>query len=151
MVPFIEVVYESRNHQIFLHGLKMNDGDDFKTFMSDKVASRLYDVEEQTEFESYLRGLSNTDFTRENMDACLVASTMMSNKWWDIGEAIAEAFLTEEHSIIWPWNMSRDNETQTPALQVLILLDSRLKNPRFSLYLEKLNLLTTRIIPRELW
>jgi len=116
MVPFIEVVYESRNPQVFLHGLKMNDDDDFKMFMTEKVASRLYDVEEQTEYESYLRGLSNTDFTRENMDDCLVPGTVMSKEWWDISEAIAEAFLTEEHNIIWPWNMSRDKRNPNASL-----------------------------------
>ena len=115
MASFIDVVYENQNRQVFWCGVEMTDCEDFNTFMTENVASRLYDEEEKTEFETHLRGLSNTDFGRENLDAILAADTE-EGKDWVVGEAIAEAFLTKEHGVVWPWNMKRDKRNPKASL-----------------------------------
>ena len=115
MASFIDVVYENQNRRVFWCGVEMTDCDDFNTFMTENVASRLYDEEEQTEFETHLRSLGNTDFARENLDAVLAADTE-ENEGWVVGEAIAEAFLTQEHNVVWPWNMKRDKRNPKASL-----------------------------------
>ena len=108
MAPFVGVVYTNQDRQVIRCGVEMTDGDDFSKFMTERVAPRLYDEEGQTEFEVYLSSLGSTDFARKNLGAFLVADTEESKNWWDVGEAIAEAFLTQEHNVVWPWNMNRD-------------------------------------------
>lgn len=115
MASFIDVVYENEDRQVSWRGVKMTDCDDFDTFMAEDVASRLYDEEERTEFQVHLRGLNNTDFAPENLDAILAADTEES-KDWVVGEAIAEAFLTQEHNVVWPWNMKRDKRNPRASL-----------------------------------
>ena len=63
-------------------GMKMTDGDGSNAFMTEKVASRLYDEYEQAEFKTHLRGLSNANFARENLDAFLAADTEESKDGW---------------------------------------------------------------------
>lgn len=116
MASFIDVVYKNQDRQVFWCGIKMTDGDDFNTFLTKNVASRLYDEEEQAEFKAHLRGLNNTEFARENLDVTLAADAAESKKPWDVGEAIAEAFLTQEHNVVWPWNMNRDKRNPNASL-----------------------------------
>ena len=71
MASFIDVVYEDQDRQVLWRGVEMTDCDEFDTFLTKNVASRLYDEEENTEFEMYLKGISNAGFMRENLDAVL--------------------------------------------------------------------------------
>ena len=67
------VSYENQNGQVFWRGVSMVDGDGFNTFMTSNVASRLHDEEGRTEFETHLRGLANTGFARDSLNAILEA------------------------------------------------------------------------------
>ena len=129
MTSFIDVVYENQNRQVFWRGVKMTDCDDFNTFMAEDVASRLYDEEEETEFQMHLRGLGNTDFAHENLAAILAADAGESDSW-AVGEAVAEAFLTHEHGIVWPWNMRRDKRNPKASLAGADLVGFRVEGSK---------------------
>ena len=83
--------------------------------MSNDVSSRLHDEEGNAEFESHLRGLPSTGFGRESLDAILNAR-VPEERAWAVGEAIAEAYLSREYAVIWPWNMERDKRNPNANL-----------------------------------
>ena len=93
----------------------MADGDGFTEFMAKGVRSRLCDAEGAAEFESHLRGLAPTGFARDSLEA-LLAADLPEERNWAIGEAMAEAYLSSEFQIAWPWNMERDKRTPKASL-----------------------------------
>lgn len=107
--------YEAQDRQVSWRGVCMTDGNSFNTFMTNDVASRLHDEEGTTEFEAHLRGLANTGFSRDSLNA-LLAAEVPEERDWAIGEALAEAYLAREHGITWPWNMERDKRTPKASL-----------------------------------
>ena len=113
--PLTTISYEGKDRQVDWRGLKMEDGDRFNTFLINDVASRFYDEEGTAEFEAQLRGLANTGFARDSLDAILSAEVPKQHAW-EVGEAIAEAYLGREHNIIWPWNMDRDKRNPNASL-----------------------------------
>lgn len=88
-------------------GISMQDGDAFTSFMSTEVSSRLSDEEGTAEFETYLRDLANTEFARDSLEEILAAKKS-EKPGWAVGEAIAEAYLSRQYRITWPWNTERD-------------------------------------------
>jgi len=107
--------YETRAGQITWRGASMTAGKEFNTFISNDVASRLNDEEGQREFEAHLRGLANTGFARDSLDEILASNTP-EERDWAVGEAMAEAYLSREHAVTWPWNMERDKRTPKASL-----------------------------------
>ena len=107
--------YETQDRQVSWCGVCLTDGDSFDTFMTNDVASRLHDEEGTNEFETHLRGLANTGFARNSLDEILAAA-IPEERDWAIGEAVAEAYLGQEHDITWPWNMERDKRTPKASL-----------------------------------
>ena len=106
----ITINYINQDRQVAWRGVSLAEGDDFNTFMTVDVASRLHDKEGVIEFETHLRGLASTGFARNSLNEILEAE--VPEEWnWAIGEAIAEAYLSREHNLIWPWNMKRDKRT----------------------------------------
>jgi hypothetical protein len=114
--PILEILeYETRDRDVSWQGISLVDGDLFKSFMANDVASRLYDKTEAAEFELYLRSLANTGFANESLDKILAAQ-IPEQRDWAVGEAMAEAFLTSKHNVTWPWNMERDKRTPRASL-----------------------------------
>lgn len=109
------VSYESQNGQVSWCGVSMADGNGFNAFMTNDVASRLQDAEGHAEFEAHLRGLANTGFARDSLNAILAAE-VPEERDWAVGEAMAEAYLNREHEITWPWNMERDKRNPNASL-----------------------------------
>lgn len=109
------VHYHARDRQVTWYGVGMTAGEEFDTFISNDVASRLNDEEGQRELEAHLRGLANTGFARESLYAIL-ASNAPEERSWAVGEAMAEAYLNREHAVTWPWNMERDKRTPKASL-----------------------------------
>lgn len=107
--------YESRNRQVSWQGISMADGDAFDSFMANDVASRLYDEEGMSDFESHLRNLAITGFANDSLDEILTAE-IQEGRDWAVGEALAEAHLMHQHDIAWPWNMERDKRTPNASL-----------------------------------
>ncbi|MFH1998764.1 MAG: hypothetical protein ABIK28_03740 [Planctomycetota bacterium] len=103
----------------------MEDGNGFNTFMSGNVASRLHDTEGRNEFIACLRGLANTGFARDSLDAIL-ATEMPEERDWAVGEAMAEAYLSCEYEISWPWNLERDKRNTRASLPGADLIGFRI-------------------------
>jgi len=112
----LEIVqYDYQEGAVCCLGVSLPDGDDFNSFMSKEVAARLNDTEGEKEFEAALRGLASTGFEQQNIDAILKAK-IPEERDWAVGEAMAEAYLSRQHNITWPWNMERDKRTPKASL-----------------------------------
>ena len=113
--PISTTSYMDRDRQVSWRGVKMEDGKGFNMFLIDDVASRFYDKEGSDEFEAHLRAVANTGFARDNLDAILAAE-IPATRDWALGEAMAEAYLSREHKITWPWHMDRDKRNPNASL-----------------------------------
>lgn len=114
-IALTTVNYKDKAGQVTWRGVSMRDDAEFNTFMSNDVSSRLHDEEGNAEFEAHLRRLPSTGFGRESLDAILNAK-VPEERDWAVGEAIAEAYLSREHAVIWPWNMARDKRNPNASL-----------------------------------
>lgn len=114
-IALTTVNYEDQAGQVTWRGVSMRDDAEFNTFMSNDVSSRLHDEEGNAEFEAHLRRLPSTGFGRESLDAILNAK-VPEERDWAVGEAIAEAYLSREYAVIWPWNMARDKRNPNASL-----------------------------------
>ena len=93
----------------------MLEGENFDTFMTTEVASRLYDEEGQAEFKGHVRALATTGFADESLNDVLMAE-IQEDRDWAVGEALAEAYLSRKLGIVWPWNMERDKRHHAASL-----------------------------------
>ena len=109
------VDYEGQAGRVIWRGVSMRDDDGFNTFMSNDVSSRLHDEEGDAKFEAILRGVPSTKFGHESLDAILNAK-VSEERDWAVGEAMAEAYLSREYAVIWPWNMERDKRNPNASL-----------------------------------
>ena len=112
---FISECYAHQDGQVSWNGVKMNDGDAFTQFLIDEVASRVHDEEISTEFEAHIRGLADTGFQQESLQAILDAAPE-EERDWAIGEALAEVHLSQAYGVEWPWNSERDKRTPMASL-----------------------------------
>ena len=111
----LTIAYEGQDRQVSWQGVSMKDGDAFNLFMSNEVAARLYDEEGRSEFETYLQNLASTGFARDSLEAILAAE-ISEKPSWAVGEAMAEAYLSREYKITWPWNTERDKRHPNASL-----------------------------------
>ena len=72
-----------------------------------EVKQRLEDTEGKEEFEGHLRGLNSTGMTKDYLEEFL-SSNEIEPLDWAVGEALAEAYLIQQHNILFPWNMERE-------------------------------------------
>ena len=111
----LTVNYEGQDRQVSWRGVSMKDGDAFNSFMSNEVSARLYDEEGRAEFETYLQDLADTGFARDSLEEILAAE-ISEKPSWAVGEAIAEAYLSREYKVTWPWNTERDKRHPNASL-----------------------------------
>ncbi len=111
----LTINYEEQDRQVSWRGVSMKDGDAFNSFMSDEVSSRLCDEEGKAEFETYLQNLANTGFARDSLEEILAAG-ISEKPSWAVGEAMAEAYLSRDYKITWPWNTERDKRHPNASL-----------------------------------
>ena len=109
------LVYENQEQQVSWQGYDLSDNDAFDSFITKDVAARLNDEDGSIEFESHLRSLSLTGFGKSSLEAVLDAR-IPEERGWAVGEAFAEAWLSQEHGVIWPWNMERDKRNANASL-----------------------------------
>ncbi len=109
------ICYGSDLRSVSWCGVVVTDGSVFDSFMTSAVASRLHDEKGEKEFEAYLRGLATTGFARDCLGEILAAE-IPEDRDWAVGEAMAEAYLSEEYGVVWPWNMERDKRTPRASL-----------------------------------
>ncbi len=76
------------------------------TALAGAVADIVYDDTGTDEVAALLDGLSDTNFTRVNLDAILTGSRPPED--WRVGEALAESYLVECKNCYFPWPDGRD-------------------------------------------
>lgn len=108
-------VYSNTQDATSWDGVCFADGIEFDKFMSNEVASRLHDDEGKAELKSHLNSLASTGFAQDSLKAILEAEHP-EERDWAVGEALAEAWLSREHGVVWPWNMERDKRTPLASL-----------------------------------
>lgn len=123
---FETIKYETQDRQVSWQGISMASGDEFDSFITDDVASRLHDKEAKDEFKAYLRDLASTGFAIDSLDKILSAE-IPEERDWAVGEAMAEAYLTRNHDVTWPWNMTRDARIPKASLPGADLIGFEIK------------------------
>ena len=81
-------------------------GDDFDAAIDGRVVSVLFDDEGKANIEEILAGLAETDFAQDGLRRVLEDPDQIED--WRVGEAIAEAYLTDHRSCSFPWPDGRD-------------------------------------------
>lgn len=108
-------VYSDADKSTSWVGEQLSGGSEFDTFMADEVASRLHDEAGKEDFTLHLNSLASTGFAQDSLQAILEAE-QPEERDWAVGEALAEAWLSREHGVVWPWNMERDKRTPLASL-----------------------------------
>jgi hypothetical protein len=114
-LSFTSIVYEDNHNCVSWSGLQCADGEHFFGFLANNVSSRLSDSEGNDEFRSHLSGLALTGLGQESLAAVLNAE-QPEERSWAAAEALAEAFLEEDHGVVFPWNMERDKRNPFGSL-----------------------------------
>ena len=109
------LIYNEQKNGVCWQGFNLLEGTTFDSFLSNHVAARLFDQEGLSDFETHLRGLALTDFDQDSIRQILSAE-VEEEPDWAVGEAIAEAWLSNKYNIVWPWNMERDKRTPKASL-----------------------------------
>ena len=99
---FETAAYRDEAGQVSWYGTSLEDKQ-FRQLLTGEVASILHDESASRAFESRLSGLAGSDFAAENVEMLLSAKSR-NQREWEIGEAIAKAYLSRKHGIVWPWN-----------------------------------------------
>lgn len=108
-------VYSNSQDATSWNGVQFADGAEFDSFITNEVASRLYDEAGKADFTAHLNSLVSTGFAQDSLQAILEAE-QPEERDWAVGEALAEAWLSHEHGVFWPWNMERDKRTALASL-----------------------------------
>ncbi|WP_266169101.1 hypothetical protein [Dyella subtropica] len=109
------IAYNSASGCARWTGISLSAGDAFSSFLAGEVSARLNDETGKTSFATHLTGLASTGFAIESLGRILGAESP-EERDWAVGEALAEAWLTNQHGVVWPWNMDRDKRTPKASL-----------------------------------
>lgn len=108
-------VYSNSHDATSWNGVQFEDGTEFASFITNEVTPRLHDAVGKADFTAHLNGLASTGFSQDSLQAILEAE-QPEERDWAVGEALAEAWLSREHGVVWPWNMERDKRTPQASL-----------------------------------
>ncbi|WP_417309845.1 hypothetical protein [Devosia sp.] len=95
-------------------GLVIEDHAEFDTYLRGPVWQRVTDAAFETDFSADLAALATTDMASDTLAMLLNATVEPLD--WEIGEAMAECLLMDEHGAVWPWNENRDRKTPKASL-----------------------------------
>lgn len=79
-----------------------------------RVAALVFDDAGKADIEGILSGLAETDFEQDNLRKVLSDPDEIED--WRVGEAIAEAYLTEHRACNFPWPDGRDERKRGSSL-----------------------------------
>ena len=79
---------------------------DLDAALNGHVAAVLFDDKGKAEVKAILSGLVETDFAQEGLAQVLSSPKYIED--WRVGEAIAEAYLTDHRTCCFPWPAGRD-------------------------------------------
>ena len=94
-------------------GLRWSDGE-LNAAMDGRVAAVLFDDEGKADIEEILAPLAETEFEQARLRRVLKDPDHLED--WRVGEAIAEAYLTDHRSCIFPWPDGRDERKSGSSL-----------------------------------
>lgn len=109
------IIYEEEAGACKWNGIALQEGKDLSNFLADEVAERLHDASGIADFTAHLEGLTTTGFGFSGL-AELLSAANDEERSWAVGEALAEAWLSLDHGVIWPWNMAVDKRTPNASL-----------------------------------
>ncbi len=106
---------------VYSHGVAPCSGiglhwssEEFNLALEERVSPLVFDDAGKTDIEDILRGLADTEFTQENLRKILADTEDIEN--WRVGEAIAEAYLSDHRSCQFPWPDGRDERKHGSSL-----------------------------------
>lgn len=79
-----------------------------------QVSALVFDDPGKKAIEELLTGVVETDFEREQLTQALDPPNVIED--WRVGEAIAEAYLTEHRDCVFPWSDGRDERKSGSSL-----------------------------------
>lgn len=85
--------------------------------MSDDITERARDVTFENDVADRLQDLASTGASTEWLAEFLDEATSNEVLPWQVGEAIAEAVLENNHGVNFPWNVRRDERNPRASLQ----------------------------------
>ncbi|MBS9432313.1 hypothetical protein [Photorhabdus hainanensis] len=113
-MPVPLLAYDTGVPPVVAHGLSYDDGQ-VSEILAGPVKDILQDTAGNDELLELLGSVVSTEFEQEGLRA-LLADDMVPNNW-RVGEAIAEAFVADKGSCVFPWPTGRDlkNPNASPA------------------------------------
>ena len=82
--------------------------------LSGPVSSLLFDLEGTVDIEALLESLIETDF--DSAELSRILNDKIPPKDWEVGQAIAEAYLIHHRDSFFPWPVSRDSRKPKSSL-----------------------------------
>ena len=95
-------------------GLVIDDHAEFDLYLRGPVWERVTDAAFETEFSADMDALATTGMASDTLRDLLDATGEPLD--WEVGEAMAECLLKDEHGAVWPWNENRDRKTPKASL-----------------------------------
>ena len=108
-----EAVYDLGSPPCSGAGLRWSEGE-LDAAMNGGVAAVLFDDEGKADIEEILAGLAETEFEQAGLRRVLRDPDHLED--WRVGEAIAEAYLTDHRSCAFPWPDGRDERKSGSSL-----------------------------------
>ena len=106
--------YENRHGSVEVGGYALSAGE-VEAALQHRVAPALRDDAANAEIEQLLRALATTQFATDTLRNALTATRDIPD--WQVGEALAEAYLEDHYDCSFPWPMSRDARNPRASLQ----------------------------------
>lgn len=96
-------------------GKRATHRSEFNDYLCGSVRSRVIDQGNRAQLYAELSALATTGLAVDTLKQVLSAPEP-ERKPWEVGEALAECLLEEEHGVKWPWNTERDKRTPKASL-----------------------------------
>jgi len=107
--------------ECYSHGASPSTGtgrswnaEELGTAINDQVSALVFDDQGKADIEELLAGVAETSFEQEQLAQALAAPDDVED--WRVGEAIAEAYLSEHRSCLFPWPDGRDERKSGSSL-----------------------------------
>ncbi|EJB9924544.1 hypothetical protein MXI84_001841 [Escherichia coli] len=113
-MPAPQLAYDTGTRPVVAHGLSYDD-EQVSEILAGPVKDILQDTAGSDELQELLGSVVSTEFEQDGLRELLADDTVPNN--WRVGEAIAEAFVADKGSCVFPWPTGRDlkNPNASPA------------------------------------
>lgn len=104
-MPAPQFSYDAGTPPVIAHGLSYED-DQMAEIFAGPLKDILQDTVGNDELQELLESVATTEFEQAGLREVLKDNTVPNN--WRVGEAIAEAFVADKGSCVFPWPTGRD-------------------------------------------